>query len=291
MLLVLLKREPPERLQVTIVWPLTRLHLGMIPTLASVPFPARFNMHTKFWNLLALLLLLTLGGPSAFASEADELRVKAIAIKKEAAALAERGERERAEQLERQAQELLQAAQQREAATREPGDRPAAHELDQQIHRLKEHLQSLLGREHELRDRRAPERQLAEVREQIAQAERRLHELHGHALPGKELPPELHEQAERLQDAMRRVHHVRVAADNLRAAGMLDLAAELTERAGAMERDAQQAKERLAIEMKRRAELVAAEHEPKASVESKLLEEIERLRAEVRELRQRIEQR
>ena len=65
--------------------------LGMIPTLASVPFPARYNMHTKPWNLLALLFLLTPGGPYAFASEADELRAKAIAIQKEAAALAEAG--------------------------------------------------------------------------------------------------------------------------------------------------------------------------------------------------------
>lgn len=248
-------------------------------------------MHTKPWNFLALLFLLTPGGPYAFASEADELRTKAIAIQKEAAALAERGEHKTAEQLERQAQELLRAARQREIAASETGDRPAAREHDQQIRRLKEHLQSPLGRERELRENRAPEPLLAEVREQVAQAERRLRELHAHALPGKELPPELHEQAERLQGSMQRVHHVRIAADNLRAAGMLDLAAELTERAEAMEREVQQAKERLAVEMQRRAESAAAEHEPKASVEARLLEEIERLRAEVRELRQKIEQR
>lgn len=248
-------------------------------------------MHTRSWNFVALVFLLTLCGPHAFASEADELRAQAVAIKKEAAALAERGQRERAEQFQRQAQELLQAVEQREGAARERGEHPAARESAQEIQRMKEHLHSLLVRERELSESRAPEPQLAEVREQIAQVERRLHERHAHVEPGKELPPELQEQAERINDTLRRIQHIRIAADNLRAAELHDLAAELTERAEAMERDVHQAQERLAADMTRRAEPRAAEHGPEPRVEAKLLEEIERLRAEVRELRQRIEQR
>ena len=51
----------------------------------------------------------------------------------------------------------------------------------------------------------------------------------------------------------------------------------------------ERAKERLAVEMKR--ESAASGHETRAGGEAQLLEEIERLRAEVRELRQKIEQR
>ena len=246
---------------------------------------------TVSWNLVVLLLLLSLGTTHTLASEFDELRARAMAIRKEAAAAAERGDREQAERLERQAHELLQDAQRREVATRERGEPSAARESDEQIHRLKEHLQALLARERELREELAPEPQLAEIRAQIVQAEKQLHERQVHAVPGKQLPPEFHEQAEKLHDASRRIHHVQIAADNLRAAGLHDLAAEATAKAEAMERDVQQAKERLMVEMKQRAELVTTDHQSKASVEAKLLEELERLRAEVRELRQKIERR
>jgi polyhydroxyalkanoate synthesis regulator phasin len=89
-----------------------------------------------------------------------------------------------------------------------------------------------------------------------------------------------------LEVASRRIHHLRVAAQNLKMAEAHDLAHDLMEKAESMERDVQEGKKRLAAEMQKAH---GGEHGP--DVVRELRAEIERLRAEVKELRQKVEER
>jgi len=229
-----------------------------------------------------ILGFLLLCGGVLFASEADELRERAKAMRKEASVLAERGNKEQAERLEREAGELLEAAERMELKAK-GSDRPG---IDKEVHRLKERLQDLLAKEKKMREANAPEKELAAVREQIAGTERELHTIHAHhAGPGK-LPPEFHAQAEKLEAASRRIHHLRVAAENLKMAEAHDLARQIMDKAQAMEREVQEGKKRLAEEIQK---IHGREHGP--DVVRELKQEIERLRAEVKELRQKVEKR
>jgi hypothetical protein len=232
-----------------------------------------------------MLGLLLLCGGVLVASEADELRERAKAMRKEASILAERGNKEQAERLEREAGELLEAAERVELKVkgREDGDRP---DIDKEVQRLKERLHDLLAKEKKLREANASERELAAVREQIAGTERELHAIHAHHAGQGQLPPEFRAQVEKLEAATRRIHHLRVAAENLKLAEAHDLAHQLMEKAEAMEREIEEGKKRLAAEMRA---VHGGQHGPE--VVRELKEEIERLRAEVRELRQKIDQR
>jgi DNA repair exonuclease SbcCD ATPase subunit len=231
------------------------------------------------------LLLLFCGG-ILFASEADELRKRATSMRKEASVLAERGNKEQAERLEKEAVALLEAAEQLELKAKgrgEKGDRP---DIEKEVRQLKERLHDLLAKERKLKEAKAPEKALAEVREQIAGTERELHKIQAHHAGRGELPPEFREQAEKLEAATRRIHHLRVAAQNLKMAEAHDLAHEIMKKAESMERDVQEGKNRLAAAIEKAH---GGEHGP--DVVRELRAEIERLRAEVKELRQKVEKR
>jgi len=100
-----------------------------------------------------------------------------------------------------------------------------------------------------------PEEARGELKREIQQLEMRLKQGVGEQPPVKkgqpkpgakpELPPELREHAERLEMAGRRIKHVRIAAENLMAAEMPDIAHELLQRAEGMEREVAAAKEEL----------------------------------------------
>lgn len=90
--------------------------------------------------------------------------------------------------------------------------------------------------------------------------------------------------------AGRRIHHLRVAAKNLKMAEMHDLAHKLMEQAEEMEGDVQEAKKRLAAKMHKGHER-HEDHRHGPDVVRELKAEIERLRAEVRELSQKVEKR
>ena len=80
---------------------------------------------TTLSGMILGLLLLCCGG-ILFASEADELRKRAKAMRKEASVLAERGNKGQAERLEKEAVALLEAAERMELKTKgrgEKGDR------------------------------------------------------------------------------------------------------------------------------------------------------------------------
>jgi hypothetical protein len=229
-----------------------------------------------------ILGLLLLCGGVLFASEADELRERAKAMRKEASVMAERGNKEQAERFEKESAKLLEAAERMELKNKGSGE-PG---IDKEVRHLKERLQDLLAKEKKMREANAPEKELAEVREQIAGTERELHTIHAHHAGHGKLPPEFHAQAEKLETASRRIHHLRVAAENLKMAEAHDLAHQLMEKAEAMEREVQEGKKRLAAEMQKAH---GGEHGP--DVVRELKEEIERLRAEVKELRQKVEKR
>jgi DNA repair exonuclease SbcCD ATPase subunit len=236
--------------------------------------------------LLGLLLLCFSG--VLLSSEVDELRERAKALRKKASISAEQGNKEQAERLERESVELLEAAEQMELKAKgrgEKGDRPG---IDKEVQHLKERLQDLHVKERKMREAKASEQDLAEVREHISGMERELQKIHAHHAERGELPPEFQAQAEKLEAAARGIHHMRVAAKNFKIAEFHDLAHHLMEKAEAVDRDVQNARQRLAEEL-REAHGHRGEHGPDAVRELK--EEIERLRAEVKELRQKAENR
>ena len=217
------------------------------------------------------------------ASEADELRQRANAMRKES------------EHLQRESAELLEAAERMEPKAKEhrerehhPGSNKEVRQIKQQV--LKERLRDLLVQEQEVKARfigPQHDKMLDKVRQQIAEVERELDQVRSrHAGPTER--PEIRAQVEKLEVAGRRIHQMRVAAEHLKAAEQHDLAHQVMKKAEAMERDVHAAKERLAAEI----------HEPHGHREDQmpnivreLREEIERLRAEIKELRDRVERR
>ena len=158
-------------------------------------------------------------------------------------------------------------------------------ELQREIGHLKERLQDLVATERRLKEANAPKQELVEVLKQIIGIERELNQLHAHRARRRERRPEFREHAEKLEVATRRIHHIRVAAENLEAAKLHDLAGELREKAKSMERDVREAKKHLAAEMKK------TQAAGLGRVVNELREQVERLRDEVKELRQQVNRR
>ncbi len=175
--------------------------------------------------------------PGLFASEADELREKAQAMKKEAVELQERGRVDAAEALARKANELM------EFAARSEKDRPKVS--PEEIEKLKGVLKDMIAKERKMKESGASGQELAEMQVRIAKTEQeiaKLHALRGGPSAGRRGPkgPEgrMPGMAEQLEDVGRRVKHFRIAAENLRAAGADDIARQLMMQADEMERAA-----------------------------------------------------
>ena len=236
---------------------------------------------TTLSGMIVSLLLFCCGGV-LLGSDADELRERAKALQKKASISAEQGKPDQAERLERESADLLEAAERLDLKAKGSGE-PG---IDKEVRHLKDRLQDLRAKEQKMREANAPEKELAEVRQQVAGTDRELHLIHAHHAGKGKLPPDFHAQAEKIAAASRRIHHLRVAAQNLKMADAHDLAHQLREKAEAMEREVQEGKQRLAAEIQ---QVHGGEHGP--VVVRDLKEEIERLRAEVKELRQKVEKR
>jgi chromosome segregation ATPase len=233
---------------------------------------------------MAMILALSLGGATVLrASQADELRDKARAFQRAAAALAEIGRTEAAEQLKREAQAILQEAERQESQGKRESPRS---EIEQEIGHLKERLQDLRLKQKKQVESNASERDQAVVREQIARTELELTALKERNAGGHQPRPEFESQARQIKEAARRLHHIRVAAENLKAAGIHDVAIKLTEQADKMERDIREAKERLASVMDR-----SGSPDPRDAEIRELRKQNERLQEEIQELRQKLERR
>jgi hypothetical protein len=246
------------------------------------------------WSALVVLTVLISG--SAWSSEADELRAKAKAVQHEAEVLAKEGRQEEADKLFRHAKELLSAADKQAANPSKSGD----HEIDE----LHQQLKAIAEKEQHAEKTQNKEA-LAELREYRDKIEHALAERREHAqrkAGPKHADKHAPELPEPLQEAARRLKHLHVAIENLHAAGMDDVAAELGKRAEAMEREIKQAHEQLGKEPaapeKRKlvespAKRLELKHKaaPLAEPLDDLREELQRLRAELKELREEVRKR
>ncbi len=229
----------------------------------------------------ALIITLLLGGTTVLrASQHDELRDKARAFQKAAAALAEIGRTQAAEQLERESQAIIREAERQEGQVKRETPRP---DIEQELGHLKERLQDLRLKQKKQVEAKASEQDQAVVREHISATERELTALK-QRLAGRQPRPEFEAQARNIEEAARRIHHIRVAAENLKAAGIHEVAMKLTEQADKMEREVGEVKERLAREMER-----SGSADPRDAEIRELRNQNERLQTEIRELRQKLE--
>jgi DNA repair exonuclease SbcCD ATPase subunit len=239
-------------------------------------------MRLSFLTGLMLGLLLPCCGGVLVASEIDALRARAKVLHSETSLLTDRGDMEKATKLKKEAVNLLEEAQRLELE----GKGPEKAVNDKVARHLKEHLQDLLAMERKLTKAKASDKELGEVRKQIAGTERKLDSVRARKSGMAKFPLEVRPQVEKLEAASRRIHHFRVAAENLKLAEAHDLARELIEKAEAMEREVNEAKAHLATQMQNR-------HggEQGLDVVRELRAEVERLRAEVKELRKQVENR
>lgn len=248
-------------------------------------------MRNLVWTLASMILVVCVT-TAAWSSEADELRAKAKAVQKEADQAAKEGRGEEAEKLSRHVKELLQAAQQHEPKSAKASNRE--DELHQQLKGLAEkeqHAEKTKNKEAHVelqKHRAAIERELAELREHT---ERK----NGPKHIGKHPPGAVEETGLRIK-------HIRVAVENLNAAGLHDIAEQLAHKADAMEREYHQAHEQSAkqqpspkktqyVDVDRKHSEPERKHAPAAAPNDDLRNELQRLRAELNELREEIKKR
>jgi hypothetical protein len=173
--------------------------------------------HLKLASVVFALLGCTV---IVWASEADELREKAEAMRREAAKLGEQGHREEAENLERRASAMLNEAEQ-------PGrHRPEQHEAE--VVELKRMLERLRQEEAHLREEGESEDRLADVRREAEQVEMELWELSHRPRREDDVPHD--ELAGRLE-------HMHIAIEHLNQAGLHEIAEHVVQRAEATERE------------------------------------------------------
>ena len=248
-------------------------------------------------GLMVVVVLVFFVTAPVWSSEADDLRAKAKAVQREAETLAKEGRKEEAEKLGRVVKELLQTAEKQDGKSSTPAHSEVGH-LQQRLKTLEEKGRALKESKNEkglaeLQKHRADvERELAEHRERMA----------GTKQTGKRLP-----KAE--EETGLRIKHIRVAVENLNAAGLHDAAEELAKKADSMERERPQAADKVAKESstpekrkhfdpdRKRPELDRKRPElnrkfaPGHPPVEELRGELQRLRAELNELREEVKKR
>lgn len=245
-------------------------------------------MNVPAYSKVICGLMLFVSGGALFASEGDELRERAEAMRSKAAHLAEQGNKDQARAIEEESTKLLETAERIEAKSSGRPEKQVGFGTVKKTLKLRDRLQDLLNKERIMRDERAPDSELMKVRGEIANIERSLNKIQAQHAEKDDHRPEFRAQIEKLERVGQRLHHLRVAAEHLKLAEEHDLAHKLMEKAEDIERDVHAAKLRLAAEMH-----ADSEHHEAGSPDlvAKLKEENERLRAELRELRQNSDKR
>jgi hypothetical protein len=236
--------------------------------------------------IFGLLLFVSVG--ALFASDVDELRERAKAMRLKAAHLAEQGSKDQAHEIEKESTKLLEMAERLDAKSKGKPEKQVGFNIDKERLNLKDRLQDLLNKERIMRDERSPESEFIKVRREIDDIERALNKNQAQHAERGEHRPEFRAQIEKLERVGQRLHHLRVAAEHLKWAEEHDMAHKLMEKAADIERDVQAAKLRLAAEMRADTERHGAD---RPDLVAKLKEENERLRAELRELKQNADKR
>lgn len=226
---------------------------------------------------LLSLLLVAASGSVASADEAPEKP-------RPDAEAREKGEQQDGESKERAAAEKRRALEERR--DKERGDRREREERSEKPSppQLKERLNDLMAQAREAEAAGNRER-LADLKPQIAEIQQLLKRISS-ASQAAELPPELRPHAEKLEILARRIRHVMVAAENLAAAEMHDLAHELRQKAEAMERELVAGKEQLMARAQPRKS--PKSDDPGRELQS-LREENQQLQRKLRELSERLE--
>jgi small-conductance mechanosensitive channel len=244
----------------------------------------KFNL---LWNI-TVALFIVISGVTLFASEVDEFRERAKAMRTKAASLGKQGNNEQALRLMKESTELLEMAGKIESNSSSRFGNEAGLGIDRETFQLKDRLQDLLTKERSMREDKATDSELGKVREEIADIERALHKKHSQHAERVEHRPEFRAQIERLDRGGQRVHHLRVAAEHLKLAEEHDTAHKLMEKAEEMERDIRVAKQELTSNMRSES---GHNNAGWPEVITQLKEENERLRAELRELKQNLDKR
>lgn len=174
---------------------------------------------------------------------------------------------EQADEAEQQIAEPLDDAQRIEAMLKAIREIEKQHNIDEHALQFTEQVQKWLAEEEEEPEINEFQRRVAEQRERLSH-------------------PDFRPQAKKLLAAALRIRLMGIAAENLKAAEMHELARQVMEKADAMEHELREAKKQLAKSMH---EAQADRQENESDIVQELRDEIERLRKEVRELQQKIE--
>ncbi|MCH8922441.1 MAG: hypothetical protein IIA67_04760 [Planctomycetes bacterium] len=214
------------------------------------------------------LKLLAGGGEKHRHGKHEEFERYVAGMKKHIGQLAREGKREQAEKLEHQLRQKIEAYKKQHADGKERGHderrRVEANKFEHYVNDLRKKIEHLV---------RQGKRDVAEELERVLadKIEAYRHE-HAKHKGGHEHPREKGEHRQHGNEIERKIHHLRVAADNLEAAGQHDLARDVRQEAERTEREARQHEgRRHAEELERRV------HE--------LEREVERLRAELEKAR------
>lgn len=234
-----------------------------------------------------LLGLVFLNGPALFASDSDDLRNKAKSMQTKAALLAEQGKLDQAQRVENESIKLLEMAERQEANLKEHSEGDNGFKNEREVSQLKDRLNDLRNKERILREEQASQSDFDKVHGEMADIERELHKIRSHhaeKMHGQpqRLHPQHRAQMEKLEKVGQRVYHLRIASQHAKQAQVHELAHQLMARAEDLERDMQAAKKQLAAEIQAFAE---QPREGNSELVSKLMEENERLRMEIRELK------
>lgn len=253
-------------------------------------------------TVFAPIVLFGLCATSVWSDEADELREKAKAVQHEAAQLAKQGHQDEADKLLREAKELLQAAQKHDTKESKPHTRKGetapnadmAHKGE--IQELEQRLKEFAVKEQALKEagNKADLSALQKHRTKIENELQRLradlkHQPVAHDPDAKPDAKQKHGARPEVEEAARRIKHLRVASENLHAAGRHELAEELAKQAEAMERELHQAHESSAKQKPQHE--ISKTPDKHAAPLDELRRDVQQLRAELKELREELKKR
>jgi hypothetical protein len=241
-------------------------------------------MARTLWLMVAACVLL--GTSVVMASESDELRERAVDLKRKAAELMERGEKPTAQRLLQEAAQLYERAQILERNEKVARTRKQPEQPERELQRLHARLKQLQIAHRELWAADAPDEELVDLRFHIQKIET--------LIADKEGPSSSQDRLHQLERQLQRIEHMRHAAEHLQAAEMPEIAQNLREKSAQMERAAREMLEHLeqqADEVSRPsapfpdAPAPQPPSSPKAA-EQALREEVQALRREVEKLRE-----
>lgn len=246
---------------------------------AVLPHPVTLPLAATLLNLALVF------SPAALhASDVDEMRQRAKAMRKEAMELTKSGNKEEAERLMSESDGLLAKAEKISRENKLHDERGPKTDREIHIRNIKEQLNDLLGRQKKLKQMGGAEAEQQELRALISAKESELARLHDHHAAMSKIHPAFQPQAEKLEATARRIQHLRAAAEHLKLAEAHDLAHQLMEKAEGMERELREGKQRLAEQMHSNHR-----REEDSELVRELRSELERLKVEMKELRKRIE--